>query len=138
LLLQYPLGYLADRMDRMSLLSLCALGGVIGAIATPLLIGVPWAMYLLLAVWGGVVMGIYTIGLTWIGERFKGAQLVGANAANVILYSLGLLLGPAVEGVALDLWNPNGLLVVLGGICAAYFALITVRRLLRAERLALE
>jgi len=70
--------------------------------------------------WGGIVMGIYTVGLTIIGERFKGSELVGANAAYVILYSLGLLLGPSVQGVALDAWNPHGLLVALGGICALY------------------
>ena len=60
------------------------------------------------------------VGLTIIGERFKGSELVSANAAYVILYSLGLLLGPSVQGVALDVWNPHGLLVALGGICAAY------------------
>ena len=77
-------------------------------------------MYVLLALWGGIVMGIYTVGLTTIGERFKGSELVGANAAYVILYSLGLLMGPSVQGVALDAWNTHGLLVALGGICLAY------------------
>jgi MFS family permease len=118
LVLQFPLGHLADRMSRTRLLALCAASGIIGAAATPFLIALPWAMYALLALWGGLTMGIYTIGLTLIGQRFKGDQLVGANAASVILYSLGLLAGPAAEGVALDAWNPQGLLVVLGGICA--------------------
>ena len=132
LLLQYPIGYLSDHMDRRVLLVLCALSGVIGAGLTPFLIHVPPAMYVLLALWGGIVMGIYTVGLTRIGERFKGGELVGANAAYVILYSLGLLMGPAAEGVALDVWNPHGLLVLLGGICAAY-ALFLMRP--RAARL---
>jgi hypothetical protein len=35
-------------------------------------------------------------------------------------YCMGLLAGPAIEGAALDAWNPHGLLVVLGGICAVY------------------
>jgi MFS family permease len=120
LLFQYPVGYLSDHMNRRVLLILCALSGVIGAALTPILIHTPVAMYVLLALWGGIVMGIYTIGLTIIGERFKGSELVGANAAYVILYSLGLLLGPSVQGVALDAWNPHGLLVALGGICAVY------------------
>jgi MFS family permease len=120
LLFQYPIGYMSDHMDRRVLLILCALSGVVGAALTPFLIHVPPAMYVLLALWGGIVMGIYTVGLTRIGERFKGDELVGANAAYVILYSLGLLMGPAAQGLALDAWNPHGLLVVLGGICAAY------------------
>jgi MFS family permease len=128
-LFQYPLGYLADHMNRRTLLMVCAASGVVGAGLTPFAIHSPLAMYGLLALWGGIVMGIYTIGLTMLGERFKAGQLVGANAAYVILYSLGLLMGPAAEGVALDAWNPNGLLVALGGICAVYLGFLVARRL---------
>ena len=74
----------------------------------------------LLALWGGIVMGIYTIGLTMIGELFKGGELVGANALYVTLYALGMLMGPASEGVALDAWNPHGLVAALGSICGVY------------------
>ncbi len=129
LLLQYPIGHLADHMNRQTLLAICALSGVIGAALTPFAVHTPVAMYVLLAFWGGITMGIYTIGLTLIGERFKGDQLVGANAAYVILYSLGLLMGPAAEGVALDAWNPHGLLVALGGICGIYALFLTSRRI---------
>ena len=34
---------------------------------------------------------------TLLGERFKGAELASANAANVMLYASGLLLGPLAE-----------------------------------------
>ena len=78
------------------------------------------AVYALLALWGGIVMGIYTIGLTMIGERFKGSQLVGANALYVMLYALGMLIGPAAQGVALDVWDPHGLVAALGGIFGLY------------------
>lgn len=124
MLLQYPLGHLADRMSRRRLLAICAASGVAGAALAPFAIQWPPAMYALLIVWGGIVMGIYTVGLTLIGERFKGGELVGANAAYVILYSLGLLMGPAAEGVALDAWNPHGLMVALGGICAVYMVFL--------------
>jgi len=127
-LFQYPVGYLADHMDRRRLLILCALSGVIGAVLMPFVTHWPFATYILLALWGGIVTGIYTIGLTLIGERFKGGELLGANAAYVILYSVGLLVGPAVQGVALDAWNPHGLLVALGGICIAYVLFLTFWR----------
>jgi hypothetical protein len=49
----------------------------------------------------------------------------------VMLYASGLLVGPLAEGVALDAWNPHGLMVVLGAISAAYtvFLLTRVRRI---------
>lgn len=134
LLLQYPLGFLADHMNRRALLMICAASSVLGAALTPFLIHVPLAIYVLLALWGGLAMGIYTIGLTLIGERFKGSELVGANAAYVILYSLGMLTGPAAEGAALDAWSPHGLIVALGGICAAYLGLLVWRAMRPAAK----
>jgi MFS family permease len=125
---QYPLGMLADRFNRQTLLIICAATGVVGAALTPFLIATPPAMYVLLFLWGGIVMGIYTIGLTLVGERFKGAELASANAAYVMLYAAGLLAGPLVEGVALDLWNPNGLMAVLGAISTIYVIFLAVRR----------
>jgi MFS family permease len=128
ILFQFPLGYLADRMDRRTLLAWCAASGIVGATSVPFLVGMPWALYTLLFVWGGIMLGIYTIGLTLLGERFKGAELASANAANVMLYAGGLLLGPTAEGIALDAWNPHGLMVVLGAISLIYVIFLMVRR----------
>jgi MFS family permease len=125
---QYPLGWLADRMNRRHLLALCASTGIAGTLLTPFVVHTPPLMYLLLFVWGGLILGVYSIGLTLIGERFKGAELANANAAFVLLYCMGLLVGPSAEGAALDIWNPDGLLVVLGAICAGYVVFLTARR----------
>lgn len=125
---QYPIGHLADRMDRQRLLALCAASGVIGAVLAPFAAGTPVLFYLLLLVWGGVTGGIYSVGLTLLGERFKGPSLASANAGFVMAYSMGLLAGPAVEGAALDAWNPHGLMAVLGAISALYLIFLLVRR----------
>jgi MFS family permease len=116
----YPIGALADRFDRRRLIAACAATGVIGAVVAPFLVHTPPLFYLLLFLWGGLILGVYTVGLTILGERFKGAALANANAGFVMAYCIGLLVGPAGEGVALDLWNSHGLMVVLGAICAAY------------------
>jgi len=125
---QYPLGHLADRMDRHTLLLLCTATGIAGAIALPFIIHIPWASYALLFVWGGVMLGIYTIGLTLLGQRFKGAELASANAAYVMLYAVGLLAGPLAEGAALDAWNPHGLMAVLAAVSLIYAIFLMVRR----------
>jgi MFS family permease len=125
---QYPLGYLADRMDRLTLLIGCTAIGIVGAMLLPLVIQLQWATYALLFVWGGVMLGIYTIGLTLLGQRFKGADLASANAAYVMLYAVGLLAGPLAEGVALDAWNPHGLMAVLAVISVIYVIFLMVRR----------
>jgi len=125
---QYPLGYLADHMSRRLLLILCTSTGVVGALLVHFTIHIPTLMYLVLFVWGGLIIGVYSIGLTLVGQRFKGVDLPTANAAFVFLYCMGLLAGPSLEGFALDFWNPNGLLVALGAICAAYVAFLTLHK----------
>jgi MFS family permease len=125
---QYPLGMLADHMNRQTLLIICAATGVLGAVLTPLAIGTPSLTYLLLFFWGGIIMGIYTVGLTLLGERFRGRALASANATYVMLYAVGLLGGPMFEGVALDAWNPHGLMVVLALISGFYVLFLTLNR----------
>ena len=124
---QYPLGVLTDRMNRRHLLALCAGTGIVGSIIMPFVVAMPLLMYFLLFVWGGWVLGIYS-GLTLLGERFRGADLASANAGFIMSYCMGLLAGPAIEGAALDAWNPNGLLVVLGAISAAYVGYLMLAR----------
>ena len=125
---QIPLGALADRLPRHRVLLACAVAGLLGAAIAPFAVATHAAFYLVLFVWGGIVLGLYTVGLTSLGETFKGADLAGANAAYVMSYSLGLLVGPSLEGAALDTWNPNGLMLALGAIAAAYALFLTVRK----------
>mgnify|MGYP001546463429 CR=1 FL=1 len=126
---QYPLGWIADRIDRRTLLILCAASGVLGAAVTPFVVHAPAAMYAVLVLWGGIIMGVYTVGLTLLGERFKGPRLASANAAYVMMYSMGMIVGPTIEGAGLDAWDPHGLLVALGAISAAYAAFLALRKL---------
>ena len=104
----------------------CAAAGLAGTALAPFAVAVPAAFYLLLLFWGGIVLGIYTLGLTFLGQRFQGPDLARANAGYVMSYAAGLLIGPAIEGVALDLWNPNGLMVALAVVIAAYLAFLVV------------
>ena len=124
--LQWPIGLLSDKTSRPLTLRVCGAGGLLGAavlvwIATP----VP-PILVLLAVWGGVASAIYPVALSMAGDRFRGHDLVSVNAAMIIAYGLGGLVGPALGGAAMDVWNPNGLLVffvvLFAGFCLATVA----------------
>lgn len=116
LALQIPLGWLADRVDRYSLLFACAASGAIGAVVFALTIGWGWYPWLVLFLWGGAFSGVYTMALVILGDRFRGAALATGNAAFGFCWGLGSLFGPAVAGPAMDLWDPHGLPATL---CAA-------------------
>lgn len=124
---QIPLGLLSDRMDRGRLLFLIGAVCAVGAAAMPVTAGSAVAFFLLAAVWGGLISGLYTVGLALLGERFTGVDLATANAAFVVMYALGMLVGPPALGVGIDVWNPHGAPAVIALMLAAYAAAAAFR-----------
>ncbi|MFT3808435.1 MAG: MFS transporter [Micropepsaceae bacterium] len=127
-LLQIPIGWLADKIDRIRLLGVCAVLGCIGGLLLPLAAHDPTLLIILAFFWGGALIGIYTIGLTLVGQVFQGAALAPASAAFAFAYALGSILGPGPAGLAMDLAGNNGLGWFIASICAAYAILIMMRR----------
>jgi MFS family permease len=106
MLFQLPLGWLADRVERTGLHLAC------GLVAMAIGIGLPAAEPDLAAVAaaGGAGRGgrgIYTLALVLIGQRFKGQDLVTANASVGLLWGVGSLVGPLVSGAAMNV-APHG------------------------------
>lgn len=130
---QIPLGLLADRMDRRWLLLAVSLVAMGAMLTLPLVSGSPAFLLAVMAVFGGVVAGLYTVGLVHIGARLTGSDLAAANAGFVFMYGLGMLVGPAAVGAGMDWWNPHGLAVVTATMLAAY-ALLAVYRIATAGR----
>lgn len=125
--LQIPLGMLSDRVDRRRLLLWIAAAGTLLSVAMPAVSGTPMALFALLMLWGGMIAGLYTVGLTHLGARLSGTDLASANAAFILMYAVGMLAGPATVGAGMDLWDPHGLSVAVALFLGAYTLLAAVR-----------
>ncbi|MHB8885276.1 MAG: MFS transporter [Methylovirgula sp.] len=124
---QIPMGLLSDRYDRRRLLRINALTGLLGALALSFALQANFILFAtLLVVWGGVVGSLYAIGLAHLGSRYQGPELAGANAAYIMLYSVGMLAGPPFLGVGLDL-APSGLFLAIALLLAAYLGIVSWR-----------
>jgi MFS family permease len=110
IVLQVAIGWLSDRLSRVAALRLCSVVGLVGAVVLLSVSASPLVLFGLLFVWGGVASGIYPVALSMAGDRFRGGDLVSVNAAMIIAYGLGGLIGPAMGGAAMDIRNPQGLL----------------------------
>jgi MFS family permease len=126
-LFQIPMGLIADRMDRRWVLLFCASVGAGGMIVMTLVPLSTIGLMALLFVWGGIVAGMYTVGLAHLGSRFRGADLAQANAAFVVMYSIGLIVGPPLAGAGMDLMPPHGLPVTLAALFLAYLVVVVGR-----------
>ena len=126
--LQIPIGLWSDKVsDRRIVLLACALIGVIGAVLIPLTAQIGWVLAIVLFIYGGIISGMYTVGLAHLGSRLKGTDLAQANAAFVLCYGLGMTLGPQSAGIAMDLMGPSGFGVTLFVFFAMYLVLYLFR-----------
>lgn len=127
IVLQLPVGWLADRYDRRRLVIVLAALSTLGALIWPLALQHPWPARLLLFCWGGAFVGIYTLILALIGQRFQGAELAGAYAVLSVAWGIGALAGPALGGLAMTL-TPQGLPWLAALLCAAFTLFAALRR----------
>ena len=132
-ILQIPIGWLADRISRRFLMSIMAIATMIGSLLLSLLIGESILLWPMLFVWGAIAFGIYTIALVELGDRFSGALLLAGNGAFGMMWGIGGIFGPPVAGAAMDLIGPEGLPIILGlasgvlGVAAGFMPLSRVK-----------
>lgn len=123
---QFPTGWAADRFDRRRML----LAAGAGACVAPVVMLYGGAYGLILAgsvLWGGTAVALYTLALTELGGRYTGAKLAAGNAAVVLAYGVGALLGPAGFGKAMDVIPPDGVLWLAALAALIYAGLVAIR-----------
>lgn len=129
--LQFPLGWMADRMSHRMLLSGCALVTVLMLLLLPFTISTPW-MWPLLVLIGSTGYGVYTIVLTSLGARFSGQDLINGSAAFAIVWGLGAFFGSVSGGWAMSGFGPHGLPVYI----ALIYLLLAVGVFVRGRELS--
>lgn len=134
-LLQIPLGMISDKVsDRRYLLLACAAVGLAGTLVMPLIAENWHMMAAVLFVWGGVVAALYTIGLAHLGSQLSGHELASANAAFVLCYGIGMVVGPQAIGIFMDAFGPPGFGWALAVFFGAYMILAVSRLAVRRTR----
>jgi len=113
--LQVPIGLLADRYGRRFMLGICAVASGIGPLLLTRALHAPLVLWPLLFVWGGTLYAFYSQGVAMLGESFALENLPSANTLFVMVYCLGGVIGPSAGGIAMDLWPGGGLPLLLSG-----------------------
>jgi MFS family permease len=113
--LQAPIGMLADRSGRRLMLGVCALLSCIGPLLLLPWLATPALLWPLIFVWGGTLYAFYSQGVALLGQEYAAAELPTANTMFVMVYCLGGVIGPSVGGFFMDLWPDHGLQTLLSG-----------------------
>ncbi len=125
LLLQYPVGWLSDRMDRRKLIfgaavlgaASCMLGWITGGGLWPLMAAAFFA--------GGVTTPLYALFLAYTNDSLAAEDMAAASGGLVFTFGLGAILGPLIAGWAMQGFGPFAFWLVLGAtfVAIALYAL---------------
>src|SRR6185312_7193672 len=99
--LQFPIGWLSDKVSRFTVTIALAIVFIVLALALPMALTTPLAAIVVAFLIGGVILGFYTVGLAIIGEHVGANDLAAANAAFLVMYQAGAIVGPFVAGIAM-------------------------------------
>ncbi len=132
--LQLPIGLLADRYGRRTLLGICAAASCIGPLLLQSSFGTPLLLWPLLFLWGGTLYAFYSQGVALLGEEFALEHLPSANTLFVMVYCCGGVIGPSAGGMAMDLWPSRGLPLLLSGAASLMLAGLAVGSALGGRR----
>lgn len=125
--LQFPLGWLADRVSHRLLLIACALMTVAMLLVLPFVMSTPWRWPVLIMI-GSTGYGVYTVALTSLGERFSGQDLLNGTAAFAVIWGFGALFGSVSGGWVMAGFGPHGLPVYIAVIYLLLAAGLIFRR----------
>ncbi len=124
LFLQFPLGYLSDRLDRrmmmlwlsVALAVLCTIFLFVGP-TTPF-----WLFLLLFSIFGGISEIFYPLGVAHANDRADPSEFVTVSSNLLLIWAFGGTIGPAIvtAGVApfganIFFWYAIGLSVLFAG-----------------------
>jgi MFS family permease len=131
LVLQYPIGWASDRMDRRQLiLGLSALGGI--AMLIPAAFDLPFTALLIASVLlGGITNPLYSLLIAYTNDFLGKEEMAAASAGLIFLNGLGAIAGPLATGWIMQQIGPGGFFLVIGILflaLAAYAAWRMTRR----------
>lgn len=116
-LLQPPLGYGSDHIDRRLAMACVALAGCVFAVMMALFTGDRRAELILIFLYCGMSFAIYPMSVAHLVDHLSPDELLGASSSVYFLYGLGSVFGPLVVGLAMT--------EIGGRALPIWFALVT-------------
>ena len=133
LVLQYPIGWMSDRMDRRLLILGVALLGGAASVLGMLLGGVFWLLLVAALIIGGTTNPLYSLLIAHTNDFLNHEDMAAASGGLIFINGLGAIAGPVVTGWLMgdEFFGAAGFFVVLVFLLfalSAYAAYRTTQR----------
>jgi MFS family permease len=123
MVMQYPIGWISDRMDRRQLIAWVALAGGVAAIAGFLLAGSYAALLVVAFVLGGTANPMYSLLIAYLNDYLNPEDMAAASGGLIFVNGLGAIVGPIAIGWGMGVIGPEAfwlLIAVLLLVVAGY------------------
>ncbi len=133
---QWPLGWLADRINRVTMIRVNSL--LLLFIAIPMWgwLQLPyWALILFAAVLGVLQFTLYPLATAFANDNVDPDKRVGLSAVGYIVYGLGACFGPLTAGLLMRKFE-SGVYFIFVSACAAVLVVFVRQRKVKGEHLS--
>ena len=125
LVLQFPIGFMSDRMDRRKLILGVSVAGA-AVVALPVAMDLPFlALVVVGALMGGLSNPLYSLLLAYVNDYLDHSDMAAASGGLIFINGLGAILGPIITGWIMGFIGPPGFFMFIALIfvfLAAYSA----------------
>ncbi len=134
LVVQYPLGMLADRVERRRLTLIMLVLGMAAALGIVLLAGPNiWAIAGFGCVMAAAISPLYGLGAGQTNDRLERGDYVAAAGGLLFTWSVGAAIGPTLAGVLMGRIGPIGLFAYLIAALALVALFVMLRMIWRGH-----
>ncbi|MEO0944015.1 MAG: MFS transporter [Pseudomonadota bacterium] len=138
MLLQYPIGWLSDRMDRRVLILAAAIGGVFAA-AIGLVMGGTFEFIVIAGfLMGGVSNPLYALLIAYTNDYLETDDMAAASGGLIFINGTGAIVGPILTGWAMNAFGPAGFWIYLLIVMVLLALYVAYRMTQRASLYAAE
>jgi MFS family permease len=127
LTLQWPLGWISDRKDRRRAILWSVSVAFAAAALIALLRSTGPALYLLMFLFGGFGMPLYSLCIALANDQLTPEQMVQAAGAIIVYYGIGSAAGPFFSSLFMSAVGPAGLFLFMAAVLAVLLAFAAMR-----------
>ncbi|RYH98517.1 MAG: MFS transporter, partial [Acetobacteraceae bacterium] len=132
LVLQYPIGWASDRMDRRKLImGLSVVAALVMLVAALAPLSFP-AFVVVAMLLGGITNPVYALLIAYTNDFLPREQMAGASAGLIFLNGFGAVFGPTATGWMMEQVGPPGFFGFIGLLYVALAGYAVYRMTRRA------
>ncbi|WP_112323770.1 MFS transporter [Oceanibium sediminis] len=132
MVLQFPIGWMSDRMDRRWLILGCTAAGALSVVVLLPFVDSFTVVCILGFVIGGVSNPLYALLIAYTNDFLEHEDMTAASGGLIFATGVGAIFGPLIIGVLMNAFGSSMFFIFIGGVLALIAAYAAYRMTQRA------